>query len=470
MTSKIIKNPILWILVASPLFLWAIILLLPTYDDWGYFTTPYYDFGGGFTSRLVPRSTYWRPWDCIFGYVLSLKPSLFPALNHIAVYLAHVGCCVFVYHIGKLLKFNLVARNISTLFFFISPAMLGTVLGIDSLNQAYSELWGLAATWLYLRRRDRMHTFLWLLAAVVATFAKENGIVFFVIPQILAWGFSRITLRQAVRDTAWAALCIAVYFFARIMLNNPEVYVEEEYLENTLSRKLKNIGVFIGMTWIPLDYVCLICKPCRNLLVVGVTLALGMPFIVYLLGRQRKYIFSKPAASVVICLLAAASPHLATVFTAMHSYAGLGMASLLVAYLMDKYTGDRRIVVALFAMFFVNCLFVDWHHWAKSYQSGLTGRNMACQAVEKAKSCPKNVYIIYLEQGETKYSSFCVIPNDAFGWGTAVKFKTRLRWPKNIEYQVVNDNSSATIHSCMSAAKAYDGVWYIHGDTVDVLR
>lgn len=470
MTHINIKNPILWILLVSPLFLWGIIFLLPTFDDWTYFTTPFYDFGSDFTNRLIPRFTYWRPWDCIFGYILSLKPSLFPALNHIAVYTAHIGSCICVYHIGKLLRFNNLACNISTLFFFISPAMLGTVLGVDSLNQAYSEFWGLLATWFYLRKRDNLHTILWLLSTIIATFAKENGITFFVIPQILAWGFNRITLRQAIKDTILAIICIAIYFFARIMLKNPEVYINEEYFENTISRKLKNFGVFIGMTWIPLDYVSLIHKPCRNLVIVAITMALGMPFILYLFTKQRKYIISKASLCIIICFLAAASPHLVTLFTAMHPYASLSMASLLVAYLIDKYTGNRRVIIALFAMYLINSLFVDYHHWIKSYQSGLTGERMACKVIDEAKACPKNVYLIYLEQGETKYSSFCVIPYDAFGWGNAVRFKTHLQWPKDIEYQTIYDNSAATLRKCISEAKAYDGIWYVHGDTIDILK
>lgn len=463
------KNPIVWILLSSPLFLWGILLLLPTFDDWTYFTTPYYDFGRDFTNRLLPRFSYWRPFDGLFGYILSLNPSLFPSLNHIAVYIAHIGCCICVYNIAKLLRFNNLACNISTLFFFISPAMLGTVLGIDSLNQAYSEFWGLLATWLYLIKRNYLHTVLWLIAALIATFAKENGIVFFVIPQVVAWGFGIITVRQAVKDTLLASICIAIYFMARVSLNNSDVYINGAYFENTFSRKIKNLGVFIGMTWIPLDYVSL-HDSCRKPVIVAITLAVGMPFILFLFAKQRKHLTGKRAITLIICFLTAASPHLLTLFTTMHSYAGLGMASLLVAHLVNEYCGKRKHIIILFAIYVANCLFVDFHHWIKSYQSGMIGEKMALKVIKEAKSCPKNVYLIYLCQGEKKYSSFCVIPYDAFGWGNAVRFRTNMEWPVEIEYKTIYDRKPDTMKSCLYDAKDYDGIWYIHGDSIDILR
>ena len=469
MNAKYLKSPFSWIALCSPLFLWGIILLLPTFDDWTYFTTPYYEFGENFTDRLIPRYTYWRPWDGIFGYILSLKPSLFPTLNHIFVYIGHLGGTIFVYKICKLLLFNQVACNISTLFFFISPAMLGTVLGIDSLNQTYAEFWGLLATWFYLNKRNNIHITAWLVCTIISIFAKENGIVFFIIPQILAWGFNKISLRQAIKDSILAFACIAIYFVCRIALYTPEVEINDEYFDNSLFRKLKNIGVFIGMTWIPVDYVSLIHKPSRNLLLVVLTLILGMPFILYIFIKQRRYLVNKNGLCICIAIIAAASPHLVTLFTAMHPYASLGMAALLMGYLANQLK-DYKYAQLLFAVFIINCIFVDWHHWQKSYESGLIGDNMAQEVISKAKNRPKKVYIIHLDRGETKYSSFCVIPYDAFGWGIAARFKANNQWAQEITDTNVVSNDLTNLKNYLPKTKTYDGVWYVHGDTVDVIR
>ena len=109
------------ILLLSPLIVYGLTLLLPTFDDWGYFTTPDYDYGNKFSDRLIPRYTYWRPWDGLIGYVLSLKPLWFPTFNHIIVYLAHLGATFTVWHIARQLCFKPFACNMAALYFFIPP-------------------------------------------------------------------------------------------------------------------------------------------------------------------------------------------------------------------------------------------------------------------------------------------------------------------------------------------------------------
>lgn len=142
------------ILALSPFIIYWLTILLPTFDDWTYFTRPDYYFGEHFYDRLMPHFSYWRPWDGMFGYILHLYPDLFPALNHAVVYIAHLGGTYIVYRISKELGFKPFACSVATLYFFISPAMLGTVLGIDSINQAYASFWGLLATYIYIRKRS----------------------------------------------------------------------------------------------------------------------------------------------------------------------------------------------------------------------------------------------------------------------------------------------------------------------------
>ena len=91
-------NPLAVILLLSPAILYAIVLLLPTFDDWTYYTAPSFD--GLFNYRLLPNSSYWRPFDAAFGWLLGLDHRMFPALNHIVVYAAHVGVTVLVYRLA----------------------------------------------------------------------------------------------------------------------------------------------------------------------------------------------------------------------------------------------------------------------------------------------------------------------------------------------------------------------------------
>ena len=459
------------ILILSPFIVYWLTLLLPTFDDWGYFTTPDYDYGNIFSDRLIPRFTYWRPWDGLIGYVLSLKPLWFPTFNHIIVYLAHLGGTIIIFLIAKELKFKSFACNMAALYFFISPAMLGTVLGIDSPNQAYSSFWGLLSVLLYLRLSKPYNIILWLTCALIGTFAKENAIAFFVIPQIIAFGFGRITWKQALRDTLWAVIVVAAYFSARWLLTTDVVYINPEYFENTWTRKLKNIGVFLGMTWLPLDYVSLVYPPCRNIPIVLATLLLSMPFMVALLAGNLRRCLTLPFAALALSLLAAASPHLVTLFTAMHPYAGLGIAALMVGY-MVHHSSHPLLLKRLLPLFVLSCLFIDWHHWQKSYESGLTGKRMAQNILAHTPRPMDRVFLIIVYDDAPKYSSFCVIPRDAFGRGKSVCWLNGYQWPKHIEIADLEANEAYLIDRIADKAVAdhYEAVWLVQGETAKVIR
>lgn len=472
MMKKIKLTPLITvIIILSPIIAYWLTLLLPTFDDWGYFTTPDYDFGDSFYQHLIPRYTYWRPWDGIIGYVLSLKPSWFPTLNHIIVYMAHLGGTIIVYNIANELKFSRFACNITALYFFISPAMLGTVLGIDSPNQAYASFWGLLSTLAYLRLGRPYNLLLWLTCALIGTFAKENAIVFFVIPQIIAFAFRRITLSQALKDTVWAIAVVATYFIFRKLLTTDVVYINDEYFENTFARKFKNVCVFLGMTWLPLDFVSLVHPPCRNIPLTIATILLSFPFMIAVFANKSKHWLNLQFAALIVCLLAAASPHLVTLFTAMHPYAALGMAALIVGYMADK-SERTALLKKLLPMFILSCIFIDWHHWQKSYESGLIGKRMAQDIVNATPKPVNRVFLIIVNDDTPKYSSFCVIPRDAFGRGKSVCALNGYEWPKDIEIADLEEYEAYKIDSIADKAVVdhYEAVWLVQEDVAKVIR
>lgn len=469
--SEMRKNPLFWILIISPFILYALTFLLPTFDDWTYFTTPYHNFGDIFVNRLLPNLSYWRPWDALFGYILSCFPSLFPLLNHIAVYTAHLGCCFIVWLIGKQLNFNDISRFLCTFFFFVSPAMLGTILGIDSLNQAWAQFWGLLSTYFYLSNGIRYKKQLWLLCVTIGIFSKENAIVFFAIPPIIAYSFNYLSLKKVFTDYGYAIVVTVVYIIARTILTDNESQINEEYFDNSITLKIKNIATLLGMTWVALDYISLIYAPCRNLLMVFITLFLSSPFIIYVFWNQRKHIPTKPFLGLLLCFFIAASPHLATIFSSMHPYASLGMASLMLGLLMDKFKLYKTLTI-LFLLFLLSCIFIDSHHWYKSYESGLTGKKMGKEAIEKTYPPTDSLGIITVKRGEPKYSSFCVIPADAFGWGSAAFAETEYKWPHYIDNNIVESMDCNRINELADSCVAvgFKRVWLVHGDTVDVIR
>ncbi|NPD90838.1 hypothetical protein [Xylanibacter muris] len=464
-------NPLTVILLLSPFIIYALSKLLPISDDWTYFTTPYYDFGEGVYNRIIPQIGYWRPFDGLFGYVLSLNDSLFPTLNHIAVYSGHLGGTILVYHLARILGLKRSSGYMASIFFFISPGMLGTVLGIDSMNQVYSQLWGLTATWLYLKSDKCNYKAAWIICALIATLAKENGTVFLIIPQIIAYGFNRISLKTAMKDSVYALIAITVYFALRIYLTAETSAVNGEYLDNSLFRKIKNIGVFIGLTWLPLDYISLAYKPERNYFTVVITLLLSMPFITVLFYQKRYYVITKECLSLIVCMLIAASPHLVTLFSTMHAYAGLGMAALIICFLTDKFN-TYKTIDRLFALFILSCTFIAWHHWQKSYESGLTGKKMAMDIIARTDTPVKNLCVINVIGNEKKYSSFCAIPREAFGWGLSLKHYTGYKWPEKIDNMNFEKYDTLEInrYADMITGQGFERVLVVHGDTIDIIR
>lgn len=172
------------ILLCSHLFLWifAIFFLLPTNDDWGYLAAPQIN---GFTYKsFLPNELFWRPVDAFVGLTTTHFPVLFPFLNHLLLACGLILSSYFLYKILILLGIKGETITVSIGIFLVSPATLGTILGIDSINQMYSVCFGMLSIMLYLRNRKNM---LWILAAIFSVFSKENGIVYFIIPPIIGY-------------------------------------------------------------------------------------------------------------------------------------------------------------------------------------------------------------------------------------------------------------------------------------------
>ena len=142
-------NPyILAIAASSPFMLVAISLILPTFDDWNTLSSPNYD--NNCIKYLLPYGTTWRPGDAMFGYINAINSRLFPLINHIFIFLAHLASTFLVYKITGIAGMKPMARNIAMVFFYISPCVCGTIFSCDALNQTYSHLWGMAAVYTYL--------------------------------------------------------------------------------------------------------------------------------------------------------------------------------------------------------------------------------------------------------------------------------------------------------------------------------
>jgi len=469
MTKSMKKNlPFsLWTIVLSfPFVAFVLCLLMPTFDDWTYITRPE---GVVLWEDFLPTGSYWRPFDALFGLIFNISYHLFPTLNHLAVLIGHVGCAFLVFYIGRFLGFTLHACNLATLFFYLSPGMLGTVLGIDSLNQVYANLWGLLALYVYLRTRKAS---LPMLLVLIATFCKENGLAWAVVPPLVAWAMDIVSNKKAIKDFAYGLCLAVVYMVVRILLSSYYAEVNEEYFSATIADRFKDVVTFVGLSWIGVDYVSAIHTPSRNIAIVVVSLALSMPFVMYIWWRNIQQLHNKAIWVLMACWVILSLPHILTLFTAMHGYASLGMAAIIVGFLCSKLANKQAVLSWLFACYIVDVLFVDLHHWQKAYESGLTGKDMAEQVMRQTHDNPQKVFLTIVEDGYPKYSSFCVIPSDAFGWGLSVRHYSGYKYPKYVNDSTIPVDQKPAMPSLVKLAKKenYDAFWIVEKNKVKVIN
>lgn len=471
---KLIKEHwcIVIIIALVPLLLWAVIPILPTHDDWAGTTKP--DFNPFFIKEhFLFYGYHWRPFDTWIGYIAGRNPQLlYPAFNHICVIVGHVTNTLLVYWLLLTLGFKRTTCNIATTFFFIIPATMATVLAVDSQNQVYALVWDIIAFLCYIKLKKGKYL-VWTILIFIATLSKENGLMWALICPILAYGFDFIDKRTLKKDLLIGMIIMIVYALAILLLPR-NIIIHPEYVPEDV-KVIKNIIKFLFSTFITVDYIYLLHQPSRNLLIAGITLLLTIPFIYFLFIRKITLFGQKKMICTIICLLIAVGPHLLTVFSMMHTYAGLALLTMMVAYSVDSYGTVIKPLAISFALFLLTAIIIDIHLWNESMKSGLVGKRMAQEAIQKTRKPVNSVYVIIIKDDYPKLSSFCVIPNEAFGWGLASKYETNYQWPKSIqdttiERSLMAKKEAERIGKEVLNKNLYDCVWIVNHTEVSVIN
>lgn len=467
---KSYRNLLLFTFLISPFIVYALIKLQPTFDDWTYLTYPNED--KNYLKYILPYGNYWRPFDAIFGYVLTIDLRLFPTLNHIVIYLGHIASAIMVYHLAVRFQFKTIAATIATLFYMFSPAMLGAVLDIDSINQVFATLFALIALWFY-SSQSQYRILLWIIFCLLSTLSKENGIVWFFIIPLLSFSFHFIDKKTLKLHFFIALSCILGYWIIRTALPHDITAYTNKYYQFSITTYFVNLSKFFLLTFTSLDFIGLFHQPSRNLLLLVITALLSLPLTLFTTVRALRI---RPCLQSLIfptCILLAASPHLFTIFSTMHAYAALSLVALWLAQIIHLNPTFQRHFIIAFSMYFTAALIVDYRHYVKSYESGMTGYQMAREVINKTHKPAHKAYCICIDHGEKKYSSFCVIPYDAFGWGNAVYYQTKHQWPKTLNSETISDSKAKLqIDSIIKIKQkeGYDHIWIADGNHVRVIE
>ena len=464
MKARTGRNPIFWIVLTAPLALLLLCQLQPTFDDWTYYTVPQTE--PLTLQSLLPDGNYWRPFDVLFGHFLGLDYRLFPTLNHLFILLGHILNTLLVYKILQWFRVSTLSRNLSVIFFYLSSGTLGTVLNIDSLNQVYSLLWGLLALYSYISLSGYRKLILWLLCSLLSVFAKESGYIWFVCPPFIVWSMGKERLNRALKHLLCGCSLFVLYLVCRFLLTDSFHFENNVYMDFTIIRLLRNLGLLLGMTFYPIDYASLIHPQHRHLTVVVVTGFLPLPFIWLLLRSCR---LQKPLVILLLSIFAGAFVNLMTVFTLMHCYAVLPFVAVMIALLCERIKNKRALILSAL-LYLLTAAFTLFHHGYASWLSGKIGERMAKSIVSQCNRPVNKVMMIHLDKGETKYSSFWVIPFEAFGWGYSVRQQTGYQWPKTILNEEITDKRQLKSLLPKAEIAGCDGVWYAEDEQVKRIK
>lgn len=458
------------ILLLSPFIAYALTLLLPTFDDWNALTSPNDD--PEYWKYLLPNGNFWRPIDAAWGYLVGSDLKLFPALNHIIIYIGHLVGALMVYVITRRLRLRPLATTIATLFYLVAPTMLGVLMDVDSINQTFAAVFGLIGLYIYLGR-GRYSTAWWIVFSLMATMAKENGMMWLVAAPIVAASFHTIDRRTLWRHIMMGVAAGAAYWAVRLSLPHYDAMQDNGYLDVDNMRRMVNVAKFGLFTLFSFDFVSVFHKPSRNIVLLIFTAALSLPWMITMMGRMVKTDVRHTVLGLVVAIVLLVAPHLATIFSVMHAYAPLGVTALLVGYIIDRSAQQDRWLKTAFSLYVASALIVDVRHYVATYRSGLIGYDMAQQVIAQTKKPTHKAFVINIDQGEKKYSTFCVIPYEAFGWGLSVRYHTNYQWPQLLRDEAIPLAEAQRHLPAMIAEKfkeGYDHVWIVKGTKVEVVE
>ena len=459
------------ILLLLPFFLYFILQILPTHDDWVSTTSP--DFNPlWIKERFLFYGYHWRPFDAIIGYINGLNPQvLFPSFNHYLVVIGHTICVLMIFKMLTVLKFNHTAVNIATLYCFIAPATMATVTAVDSMNQTYALIFDIIAFLFYIKK-NRMRYIGWIMMIIIAAWWKENGLMWALICPILAYGFEFID-RKTLKKDLIIGIGIMITYALAIYLLPKQIIIHPEYVPDVF-KIIKNFCKFFFTTFITVDYIFLLHQPSRNILLAAITFLFSVPFIYVVFVRNIPIFKSKKIICTIISLLIAVAPHLFTVYSMMHTYAGMALLAILIAYSLNHYYNIKSVLIA-FILFFIVALCIDAHLIHASIQSGKVGKRMAIEAIHETLTPVKDTYVIIIEDDYPKLSSFCVIPNEAFGWGIAARYETNYQWPVTLQDTTIERSVDASIQARqlgreILSKKQSECIWIIDHENVEVIK
>ncbi len=444
--------------------------VMPTYDDWYTLSSPNRD--PDWQKFFLPYGSVWRPIDALMGYVAQ-DAHAFPLYNHIITVTAHLLSGLMVWALARRLFRNDAAVNMAAALFCVSPCMLATVFACDAINQSLSLMFGMAATLMFVTVRHKVRYVLWPLLVWLAALAKDNGIAWAVVPPLVALLTEQNTTRTVCRRLAYGVSMAIVYGAVRLSLPYT-VIPNPEYSTFSLLKKLREVAMLLGYSFVPIDWMSLLCAQARQLWPLILSLCLTIGAYITLLPSLKSTMKDRRTWVLAAVFVVVLSPNLLITLSMMNAYAGLCFAAMLVAMLMEKSEASKNAIFHITVSILLAALLVDCHHKDEAQSTSQKGIEMAKAVNEQCRERQPfdEVFCVSVTPTERKYSSFHVLPVDAFSNGQAVLWLNNYRWPMRIEEAYVEAGEQKEALRLAHEAVDHGGyryAWVVENDKVKVI-
>lgn len=473
---SIYQHPLFYIVVFIAVYLLAH-PILPMSDDWYYSTAPNPDFQ---LADLLPSASFWRPLDVLFGAFLGKFPFLFPMLNKIAVILAHIINAILLGGITKNFGIKKEVCSFAVCFFLFSSATWAVTLSPDALNQAYSNLFGILALYVYLKKGG----YLYLILCFIALLEKESGISwFFVIPLFNAFlngktlkGFikNKDLFLQFTKQVVFAFLMIIFYFVIRFAL-----YGDVVLGDNTGTYKIslfslstiKNAVLLFASAATGVDSIALMGND-KSFLLVTLTGTLSLVFVltwvvcVWSLIKAKTQLF--PFACLILCGLGLAFP--LTILGGageMHAYPVLFAMAIIYAFCIGNAKFNTKKL-----LFPIICLFLAFgissaHKIISIYEYSSRTQQLT-QSIRKVYEEPDGQHLFVVVDDWKGYSIF--EQSAAHGTYYGLSMRPHFDW-KELNHKKYLSMSEEDADNYIKANYGkYKHIFVIRGETAEKVK
>lgn len=491
----------------------ATLFLQPICDDW--FFLNYFDNAGEKWSldsyvwfadnRLLMRD-FWRPLEDLLLSAEINKPQLFPYLNHI---LAVCGTFITAAGVWCICRVIGLRRGMSfaaalTLIFLANSA--GAVFSIDSITQTWAAAFGIWSAVAYINT-GRWRYPLWLALGLLACFAKETGVVFFICGPVfsLLTGnetvkniMSRKTLRVILIGIIPAAVYTIVYVIFRHiynveyppadpeitavcidgfpdwsvlrltpMHNNPESYIPLPGIF------IKNIAIlFFCGVW-PIDTVALLYGN-WSLAIITALLGFGGVILVISACRQADRQTLRRTALLGGLSVVVALPSLITRAGEISPFTSNAILVIAVFTLINDMKWNTLAKIS-FCGFAVATLITLTHKYIVAYEAGMQGRSMAEKIKAESPAAPGKVLWIGVDEAplDAGGAIFTKSAYKGFNHGAAVIREYNYQYPAKLDKLVFPHDyvSESVIDSLVRADIGdYDCIWVTQGNKTKIYR